>query len=138
MNRRFTFKELLEEAMKSDRHAWHSTGRLNLTYVARVTKERGHPIPQSTLFRLIAEDKIPEPVVTALNAVFQIPKSLLRGEEVTDEMQTLLTDCSISTLLLAKKLESLPVEAYRAISDQVDLISQQQKKLDQAKENSQS
>lgn len=137
MNRRFTLKELLEEALKSDRHAWHSTGRLNLTYVARETKFRGHFIPQSTLFRLVNEDKIPEHVVTALNAVFKIPKSLLRGEEVTDEMQTTLTDCSLSTLLLAKKIESLPKDAYHAIADQVDLITRQQQTIKESQKDHQ-
>lgn len=46
-------------------------------------------------------------------------------------MEDLLTQYRLSTLLLAKKLESLPRDQYEAIARQIDVMTEQQKHLRQ-------
>lgn len=103
---------------------------MNLTAIARFYKERGAPVTQPNLHRLCKGTQRPgEAVVDATHRVFGIPKYLIRGEPVSVEMEDLLTHYRLSTLLLAKKLESLPRDQYEALARQVDVLVEQQKAI---------
>lgn len=127
----FKFRELLSEALRHDPSLWKD-GELNLTALARLYKDRGAPISQPNLYRLCNSNQKPgERVVEATYKVFGIPKNIIRGEPVSAEMEDLLTQYRLSTLLLAKKLESLPRDQYEAIARQIDVMTEQQKHLRQ-------
>lgn len=136
MARRFTFKELLEAAAKPHASLWSSDGRLNLGAVASYYEAKGHPVSQPTLWRTCTGKTEPKDrTIEATYQVFGIPKHLLRGEPVTAESEELLSHYHVSTLLLARKLESLPKEAYHAIMEQVEIMLAKEQQLRKAIEN---
>lgn len=135
MARRFTFKELLEAASKPHASLWSSDGRLNLGAVARYYAKKGHPVSQPTLHRTCTGKTDPrEETIEATYQVFGIPKYLLRGEPVSAELDDLLLQYRVSTLLLAKKIESLPKEAYHAIVEQIEVMLAKEQQLAKAME----
>lgn len=136
MARKFTFKELLEAAARSHASLWTSDGRLNLGAVARYYEAKGYPVTQPTLHRTCKGQTRPrEETLEATYQVFGIPKHLLRGEPASAEMEELLSHYPISTILLAKRLESLPKEAYHAIAEQIEIMLAKEQQIKNAIES---
>jgi hypothetical protein len=137
MAKRFTFKELLEEAAKSHASFWNDDGRLNLAAVSRYYAAKGHPISQPTLYRNCEGKTEPsEDTIEATYQVFGIPKSWLRGEAVAGEMEELLSQgYRVSTLLLAKKIESLSKESFHAIVEQIEVMLAKEQQIKNAIES---
>jgi hypothetical protein len=48
------------------------------------------------------------------------------------DVERLLTDCKLSTLLLAKRLESLPKDEYYAINERIDRVLEREERLKEA------
>lgn len=48
---------------------------------------------------------------------------------MSSEVERLLTDYKLSTLLLARKLESLPKDEYHAIIEQIDRVLEREDRL---------
>lgn len=134
MAKKFSFKEILEEASKSVPGLHTADGRLNLTAVAKYYERRGHPVSQPTLHRLYkGEHKtLSRDTLEATHLVFRIPRAILRGEPMRPEMEDLLADYKLSTLLLAQKIESLPKEFRDAINAQVEAYLDQREQLSRA------
>lgn len=131
MPKRFSFKDLLEEAAKSHASFWNDDGRLNLAAVSRYYAAKGHPISQPTLYRNCEGKTEPsEDTIEATHQVFGIPKSWLRGEAVGGEMEELLSQgYRVSTLLLAKRIESLSKESYHAIVEQIEVMLSKEQQI---------
>ena len=135
MQKAFTFREILIEAVRHNRSMWED-GELNLTAIARYYQAHGAEMTQPNLHRLVKGTQKPgEKAVAATHKAFGIPKYLVRGEPVSAEMDELLTSYRLSTVLLAKRLESLPKDQYEAIAHQVDVMyeAQRQFRLDNPK-----
>lgn len=131
MKRVYTFREILSDAVRHNPTLWHD-GKLNLRAIADYCKKRGSPITQPNLHRLCEGGQTPgEKYVQAIHQVFGVPKYLLRGEPVSTELDEFMTanKLSLSTLLLAKRIESLPREAYEAVTRQVDVMYDAQRQL---------
>lgn len=133
MSRTFTFREVLEAAAKPYPALWKSDGTLNSTALARYYKSKGHPVAQGTLHRLLhgKHKEVSKETAEATTAVFRVPKHLLRGEPVSSELEKLLTDYKLSTLLLAQKIESLPKDAYQSIVDHLNSLLEREERLKQ-------
>lgn len=136
--RTFSFKEILEAAAKPFPQLWNAEGKLNLAAVARLYKERGYPVSQPTLFRLCTgkHKELSTETIDATHHVFRVPRSMLRQEPMTAEMEKLLADYRLSTLLLAQKLEGLPKEDYQNIVAQIERAHEQRDRLERAMSNS--
>lgn len=125
----FKFREILEESVRHNPDLWID-GELNLTAIAEFCKRRGYPVTQPNLHRLVKGQQLPgEKYVLAIHKVFGVPKNLLRGEPVSAELDEVLADYRLSTLLLAKKIEALPRDAYEALARQVDIMYDSQRQL---------
>lgn len=133
-SKRLTFKEIVSAAAKSVPELWDQDGRLNLAALARYYKKKGCPITQPTLHRLFT-GKHAEPsnrVIDATHKVLRVPRSLLRGEPVSPELERLLTDYNLSTLLLAKKIEGLPQRVRDNIYNYVETEIEREEQIRRA------
>lgn len=132
--KKYSFKELLEDAARSVPHLWTDDDRLNLSAVARYYKKKGYPIPQPTLQRLCTKEhgKPSDNTINATYHVFGIPRALLRGEPMRPEMEEQLAEYKLSTLFLAKKIESLPKAFRDSIYAQIEAFLDQREQLSRA------
>lgn len=131
--RSLTFKELIEAAARPHRELWKGDDQLNLSALAEHYRKKGHPISGASFSRIF--DGLQEPkekVIEATYYVFRIPRSILRGEPVSAEMEKTLTDFKFSTLLLAQKIESLPKDDYYVIMQQIERALDNAEKLREA------
>jgi hypothetical protein len=131
--RTLTFKELIEAAALPHRELWKGDGQLNLTALAEHYKKKGHPISGASFSRIFDGTQQPkEKTIDATHFVFRIPRSILRGEPVSAEMEKTLTDFKFSTLLLAQKIETLPKDDYYVIMQQIERALDNAEKLREA------
>jgi hypothetical protein len=136
MHKGIPFADIVVAAAKSIPELWDQDGNLNLAAVARYYKRKGHPVTQPTLHRLFS-GKHAQPssrVIEATHHVMRVPRSLLRGDPMGADLERLLTDYHLSTLLLAKKLEALPQRArdniYGYIENELDREEQLRRAID--------
>lgn len=128
------FAEIVRAAAKSVPELWDQDGNLNLAAVARYYKRKGHPVTQPTLHRLFS-GKHGQPsnrVIEATHQVMRVPRSLLRGDPMGADLDRLLTDYNLSTLFLAKKLESLPQRVRENIFNQIETAIEHEEQLRRA------
>lgn len=131
--RTLTFKELIEAAAKPYRELWKGDDRLNLGALAKLYEKKGYPLSQASFSRIFSGIQEPgDLAIEATHAVFRIPRSILRGEPVSAEMERLLTDFKVSTLLLAQKIESLPKDDYYVIMQSIERALDNADKLREA------
>lgn len=124
-----TFKELIEAAARPYRELWRGD-RLNLGALSRRCKAKGHPLSEASLSRILRGlQEVGPDAIEATHHALGIPKALLRGEVMSSEVERLLTDYKLSTLLLAQKLESLPKDEYHAIIEQIDRVLEREERL---------
>lgn len=127
--RTFKFREILSEAVRHNPLLWKD-GELNLYAIVRYYQEHGEEVSQPNLHRLVKGTQKPgDKMVDATFKVFGVPKHIIRGEPVSAEMEELLTQYRLSTLLLAKKIEALPRDAYEALARQVDVMYDAQRQI---------
>lgn len=135
MKKGIPFADIVTAAAKSIPELWDGDGKLNLTAVARYYERRGHPVTQPTLHRLFS-GKHGQPssrVIEATHRVFpQVPRSLLRGDPMSSDLERLLTDYNLSTLFLAKKLEALPPRVRSNILNQIENEFEREEQLRKA------
>lgn len=133
MSRTFSFRDVIEAAAKPYPSLWKSDGTLNSTALARHYKSKGHPVAQGTLHRLLKgkHKEVSKETVEATCAVFRVPKHLLRGDPVSAELEKLLVDYKLSTLLLAQKIESLPPDAYQSVVNHLNSLIEREEQLKQ-------
>jgi hypothetical protein len=127
-----TFKELVMAAAKPHRGLWRD-GKLNLGALARLYEQKGHPLSQASLSRILAgKQRVGPDAVEATFHVLGIPRNLLRGEPMSAEMERIFTKYRLETLLLAEKLEVLPPDEYYALVEQVERIIEREQRLKEA------
>lgn len=127
-----TFRELLEAAAKPHKELWRGE-QLNLGALSRRFEKKGYRLSEASLSRILRGlQGVGPDTVEAVHGAFGIPKSLLRGEPMSADVEKLLTDYKLSTLLLAKKLESLPKDFYYAISEQIEREMERERQLQDA------
>lgn len=128
------FAEIVTEAAKSIPEVWDADGNLNLAAVARYYKRRGHPVTQPTLHRLFS-GKHAQPssrVIEATHHVMRVPRGLLRGDPMSADLERHLLEYKLSTIFLARKLESLPQRVRDNIYNQIETAFEQQEQLQRA------
>lgn len=126
----FTFRDLIEAASKPYRELWKTDGALNLGALAKRYTAKGHPLSEASLSRILrGEQAVGDRAVDATHHALGIPKALLRGEPMSADVEKLLTDYKLSTLLLAQRLESLPKADYYALNEQIERILDKEKAL---------
>lgn len=130
------FADIVTAAAKTIPELWDQDGNLNLAAVARYYTRRGYPVTQPTLHRLFS-GKHAQPsnrVIEATHHVMRVPRSLLRGDPMSADLERLLTDYNLSTLLLARKLESLPQRVrdniYNYVETEIDREEQLRRAID--------
>lgn len=129
----YTFKEILDAAAKPYRELWHENGALNLGAVERHYAKRGHPLSQESLWRLYkGKQKAVTRAVEATHQVFKVPRAMLRGEAISGQMEKVLTDYKLSTLLLAERIEELDPAGYHQVAELVELLELKHKQLTEA------
>jgi len=131
MPRTFTFKEIIEAAAKPYPELWKSDGELNSQALARYYEKKGYPVAQATLHRLLRgkHKEVSKETAAATHEVFRVPMHILRGEPVSAELEKLLTEYKLSTLLLAQKIESLPKDAYQSVVDHLESLLMREERL---------
>ena len=131
MGRKFSFLDILENAAQSLPQLWTGDEKLNLSAVARYYKKKGWPISQPTLLRLCSKehDKPSDRTIEATYHAFGVPRPLLRGEPVRPEIEELLAEHKLSTLMLAKKLESLPKAFRDGLYAQIEAFLEQRDQI---------
>lgn len=136
--KKLTFKEVIDEAVKPYPKLFKPDGRtINFSALARYYKEKGHEVQNSTLWRTYHGKTTPsEETIEATHRVWRLPKSMLRGEPVTAEMEEVLTKYSLSTLMLAAKIERLRPREYQSLVQQIDLALETQEQLERALKDS--
>lgn len=137
----FSFKEVLEAAARPYPELWHEdetgTAVLNLAAVARHYVRKGHPATQANLHRIMFDGQKPgDKVVKATHAVFGVPRAILRGEPLSQEMERALGKASLSTILLAERIEELDRDDYKQLVELLDLLEHKREQLRQAIESS--
>jgi hypothetical protein len=135
-NKRIPFADIVMAAARSVPELWDGDGKLNLTALSRYYKRKGHPVTQPTLHRLFSgkHSQPSDRVIEATHHVMRVPRSQLRGDPMSPDLERLLTDYNLSTLLLAKKLESLPQRIrdniYTLIENELDREDQLRRAID--------
>lgn len=132
--RRLTFREAVEAAAKHIPSVWNAEEKLNETALARYYENKGYPITQPTLHRLLTgKHSEPSPrVVEATYHVLGVPRSMLRGDPMPADIEKMLGDYHLSTLFLAKKLEALPRAVRKGIEQQIEAAFEQEEQLKHA------
>lgn len=126
-------EQLIKEAAQPYQSVWWDDDRLNFEALARFFEKRGRKIPSATLYRICkGVHKPSERIVEAINHVLLIPKELVRGEALSEEMSKTFGDYRLSTLILAEKLESLPRADYARIVEQIDATLDRERRLKEA------
>jgi hypothetical protein len=131
--RSFTIWEVILAAAKSVPGLWTDDDEINMSELARYYEKKGHPLSQPTFSRMRKGLHVPSPAtVDATHYVFGVPRAILRGEPMTSEMEKVLTDYKLSTILLAQKLEGLPRADFKSICDQIERAYEQEEALRRA------
>jgi hypothetical protein len=129
----FTFEALLKEAAKPFRNMWKPDGELNLGEIARVCKARGYPLSEASLSRILRGlQEVGDKAINAVHHTLGIPKSLLRGEPMSSDLEKALTETRLSTLMLAKRIEDLPKDEYYGLVEQIARIEEREKRVKEA------
>lgn len=129
----YTFEALLKEAARPHRAMWKSDGELNLGEIARVSKARGYPLSEASLSRILRGlQEVGDRAINAVHHTLGIPKSLLRGEPMSSDLEKALTETRLSTLMLAKRIEDLPKDEYYALVEQVARIEERENRMKEA------
>jgi hypothetical protein len=132
-----TFEALLKEAARPHRALWKDDGDLNLGELARQCEAKGYPLSEASLSRILRnKQEIGERAINALHRTLDIPKSLLRGEPMSSDLEKALTESRLSTLMLAKRIEDLPKDEYYALVEQVARIEERERRMKEALRNS--
>lgn len=127
-----TFKDLVEAAAKPFKELWRGD-RLNLGALSRRYKAKGHPLSEASLSRILTgKQGVGPDTVEATYHALGIPRNLLRGEPMSSEMEEVLTQYKLSTLLLAKRIESLPKDEYYALVEQIERILERENRVKEA------
>lgn len=127
-----TFKELVMAAAKPYRELWRD-GNLNLGALARRYEQKGHPLSQASLSRILSgKQRVGPDAVEATFHAFGIPRNLLRGEPMSAEMERIFNKYRLETLLLAEKLETLPQDEYYALVEQVERVIEREQRVKEA------
>lgn len=128
-----TFKDLIEAAAKPHRELWKTSGELSLGALSRRTKMAGAYLSEASLSRILrGEQEVGPKAVEALHKTLGIPRALLRGEPMDTEVERLLTEYKLSTLLLAQKIERLPKDEYYGLVEQVERVLEREQRLKEA------
>jgi len=128
-----SFREIVEAAARPYRDLWKSDGQLNLGALSRRTRETGAYLSEASLSRILrGEQEVGPKAVEALHTAFNIPRALLRGEPMSSDVERLLTEYKLSTLLLAQRIERLPKDEYYALVEQVDRVIAREDRLKEA------
>lgn len=124
------FRELLREACRSHPSLWKSDGEhLSINAVAAYLTKKGYPINQPTLSRQYnGQLPLNEGTINAVYHVFGLPRALLRGEQ-GQEMERLLSEYRLSTLLVAQRLESLPRKKYDLLVQQINDAVEEEERI---------
>jgi hypothetical protein len=131
--KQLTFGEVVEAAAKAVPEVWDDDGEINLSALSRYYGRKGHPVSQATLHRLFhGKHGAPSTkVVDATHAVLRVSRSLLRGEPMAADLEELLGRYSLSTLLLAKRLDELPPPTRRRILEMIEEAYDKEEQLRQ-------
>lgn len=128
-----TFKDLVEAGARARRDLWKSDGQLNLGALSRATKVAGAYLSEASLSRILRnEQEVGPKAVEAMHRLLGIPRALLRGEPMDSDVERLLTEYKLSTLLLAQKIERLPKDEYYALAEQVERVLEREQRLKEA------
>jgi hypothetical protein len=131
--RKTTFRDLIEAAARPHRELWKGSGELNLGALSRFYKQKNHEISQASFSRIFAGKQEPgDDTIEATHRVFRIPRALLRGEPVGADMDHLLTNYKMSSILLAQKIEALPKDDYYLITQQIERALERDEKVREA------
>ena len=135
-----SFREILDSATRLVPRLRKSDGSINLSAVSSHCKEHGHPVSQSTLYRHYWGEQdareLSQETIDALCLVFRLPRSLLEGDAIGADMEKALTKVSLETLLLAEKIQRLPMKARDNLLNQVEEILDREEQLKRAFEDS--
>lgn len=128
-----TFKEIVEAAARPYRELWKSDGQLSLGALSRRTREAGAYLSEASLSRILrGEQEVGPKAVEALHTALSIPRALLRGEPMSSDVERLLTEYKLSTLLLAQRIERLPKDEYYAVVEQIERVLAREERLKEA------
>lgn len=133
-----SLRQLLKNAAETVEGLLDADGEVNTSAMARHTAKQGHPVSQATLHRIYNAADPSKPhrmkaeVVEALHLVFGIPRSMLRGEPMSAELEEILGRVPLTTLLLAEKLQKLDPKVRNNIKAQIDLEIERQAALKRA------
>lgn len=137
--KKFTFREALEAACRSHPELWHSDpseigmGVLNVGAVVRHYQRKGYTVTQPNLHRILKGDQEPGPkVIAATEGAFGIPRAILRGEPLSEQMERLLGKASLETLLLAERIGALDADDHRQLVELLALLEDKREKLQKA------
>lgn len=136
--KKLTFAEIVTAAAKAVPELWDQDGKLNLSAVARYYRRKGHPVTQATLHRLF-KGKHGEPsnrVIEATHVVLRVPRSLLRGDPMAADLEEILGRYPLSTILLAKRLEDLPIKTRQRIQELIEEAFEKEEQLRRAMQDS--
>lgn len=115
------------------RELWKSSGELNLGALSEFFLKRGHPLSQASFSRIFAgKQKVGEDAIEAAHHALGIPLGLLRNEPLSRDMEHVLANSKLSTLILAQKLESLPKDDYYLIAQQIERALDNAEKIRQS------
>jgi hypothetical protein len=136
--KKLSFSEIVTAAAKPVPELWDQDGNLNLSAVARYYKRKGHPVTQATLHRLF-HGKHGEPsnrVLEATHVVLRVPRSLLRGDPMAADVEEIFGRYPLSTILLAKRLEDLPVKTRKRIQELIEDAFEKEEQLHRVMQDS--
>lgn len=130
---KLTFRALIEAAARPHAELWKGSGELNLGALERFYKKKGHPVSQASFSRIFAgKQELGDDTIDATHYVFKIPRGMLRGEDMSAEIDLLLTKHKLSSIMLAERIESLPKDDYYVICQQIERALATQEQLRQA------
>lgn len=132
-------RDLLLSGAKFVPGVWNAEGNLNSTALSRYFEAQGHPISQPTLHRLLSDKRSPRTIsaetIEALAEVLRIPRSLLRGEQMSADTERAITQFGLDVFLLAQKIAGLPPEYRDTLNYQIDERLKREMDLKKALEN---
>jgi hypothetical protein len=90
-------------------------------------------LSEASLSRILrSKQEIGEKAINALHHTLGVPKSLLRGEPMSSDLEKALTESRLSTLILARRIEDLPKDEYFALVEQIARIEEREKRMKDA------
>lgn len=134
------FAESINAVTKIRPWLLNQDGRPNLSAVSRYCEEQGHPVPQPTLQRHYwpkpgKQRALSDPIAKALEAVFDVPARIWKGEPMTEDEAKALHQFDYPTILLAQKLEALPPKVRKTILEQIEQAHAQYEEMRRLTQN---